>query len=139
MESVILIIFRQVYHQHVAPVAQVFDRDKRYKRSIYIGAPVTAVCYLNDDGDILVAMGLRLVVLRASQYDKAPTSKKVGVHECRTVPYCISGKRTALRNQCSTALTCCCCSPHSQLNPHSLTCTKAIRMNARKAPPDMTP
>lgn len=66
------------YDHHQPPAVQVFDRDKRYKRSIYIGAPVTAVCYLNDEGDILVAMGLRLVVLRASQYDKAPTSKKVG-------------------------------------------------------------
>eukprot|EP00198_Chlamydomonas_reinhardtii_P012386 XP_001701723.1 predicted protein [Chlamydomonas reinhardtii] len=55
---------------------KVFDRDKRFKRSIYLGAPVSAVAYLNDAGDILVAMGQRLVVVRAAQYDNLAGGKE---------------------------------------------------------------
>ncbi|GFR49528.1 hypothetical protein Agub_g11572 [Astrephomene gubernaculifera] len=60
---------------------KVFDRDKRFKRSIYIGAPVTAVCYLNDGGDILAAMGARLVVIRAAKYDRAPSDRKGSIYD----------------------------------------------------------
>lgn len=63
---------RAVPHTHTP---QVFDRDKRFKRSIYLGAPVSAVAYLNDAGDILVAMGQRLVVVRAAQYDNLAGGK----------------------------------------------------------------
>lgn len=55
---------------------QVFDRDKGLRASIYVGAPVGAVAYLNDAGDVLAAMGQRLVVLRASKYDRVPGRPK---------------------------------------------------------------
>ncbi|EFJ51574.1 hypothetical protein VOLCADRAFT_116432, partial [Volvox carteri f. nagariensis] len=70
-----------VYLQHVVTGSKdshikIFDRDKRFKRSIYVGAPVAAVTYLNDRGDILAAMGTRLVVVRAEKYDRLPSAPK---------------------------------------------------------------
>ncbi|GAX84070.1 hypothetical protein CEUSTIGMA_g11494.t1 [Chlamydomonas eustigma] len=48
---------------------KVFDRDKILKRTIYIAAPVSCCCFLNDEGDILVGLpSKRLVVIRASVY-----------------------------------------------------------------------
>lgn len=35
-------------HSPPPPVLQVFDRDKGLRASVYVGAPVGAVAYLND-------------------------------------------------------------------------------------------
>ena len=48
---------------------QVFDRDKTLKRSLYLSNPLSCCCYLNDEGDILLGIGNRLVVVRASKYE----------------------------------------------------------------------
>ncbi|KAG2494055.1 hypothetical protein HYH03_007699 [Edaphochlamys debaryana] len=60
---------------------KVFDRDKRFKRSIYVGAPVSAVAYLNDAGDILAAMGQRLVVIRLAKYDRVSGAHKESIYD----------------------------------------------------------
>lgn len=46
-----------------------FDRDKTLKRSLYLSNPLSCCCYLNDEGDILLGIGNRLVVVRASKYE----------------------------------------------------------------------
>ena len=51
------------------PCVQVFDRDKTLKRSLYLAHPVSCCCYLNDEGDILLGIANRLVVVRASKYE----------------------------------------------------------------------
>ncbi|MEW5315346.1 MAG: hypothetical protein WDW38_006784 [Sanguina aurantia] len=62
-----------VYLQHFVTSSRdshvkVYDRDKGLKASLYMGGPVLASCYLNDEGDILAGLGHRLVLVRASKY-----------------------------------------------------------------------
>jgi hypothetical protein len=51
-------------------VLQVFDRCCQVKASVFMGAPLAAVSFINDDGDLLVAAesAKRLLLVRASRY-----------------------------------------------------------------------
>lgn len=67
-------IGRSVHLQHFVTSSRdrnikVFDRDKTLKKVIYLATPLTCCCYLNDEGDILIGIGSRLVVVKADLYE----------------------------------------------------------------------
>ncbi len=38
---------------------QLFGRDKTLRRSLFLASPLSAVCFLNDTGDILIVGAFR--------------------------------------------------------------------------------
>eukprot|EP00200_Dunaliella_tertiolecta_P016698 CAMPEP_0202421704 /NCGR_PEP_ID=MMETSP1128-20130828/50477_1 /ASSEMBLY_ACC=CAM_ASM_000463 /TAXON_ID=3047 /ORGANISM="Dunaliella tertiolecta, Strain CCMP1320" /LENGTH=1700 /DNA_ID=CAMNT_0049029737 /DNA_START=44 /DNA_END=5146 /DNA_ORIENTATION=- len=59
--------------QHVVTAGRdchikVYDFGKALKRSMYVGCPVNAVAFLNVAGDILMAIGKRLVIIESHKY-----------------------------------------------------------------------
>ncbi len=65
------------HRPHCCP--QVFDRDKTLKSGLYLATPISCCCYLNDDGDILLGLGNRLVVVKASKYEHM---RSQGAYHC---------------------------------------------------------
>ena len=57
-----------ICHPSFSPTVQIFDRDKALKRSLYLASPIKCCCYLNDEGDILIGLQSKLVVVLADTY-----------------------------------------------------------------------
>lgn len=83
----IVAINGNVYLQHFvvgtsSGMIRIFNTDRVCVNTMYLGLPILGVSFLNDHGDLLVAMPMKLVAIVAEEYsgqymeDRAPKVKK---------------------------------------------------------------